>query len=604
MSLQTTVKLLRDGEPVSAGVTNRPLIELDARLEYLYELLDAAAVGSTVYARQVTVEEDAQVGMPVYLNPVTGQFERGLAQIATNPVTGELGTSPSSEIWGVVSLKHNDTLADLLLYGYASLDIAVAVGGEVQAGTYYLSGVTPGRLVHDRPAVSVKVLRATADGKIFINPLFVDFLDSHRHCRFDLVTAPAGSVTPPGEGERHTITDPQADWPGWLPADHTIFAGKAPEGAVFGYNLKEHTALQNAWPPVPPSQAYLEWDRGLDTTGATGVPLGAGGLCQIDRNGIWWMSDCYGDVPWPAELTTDSEYQDSEASEYVPPECPRETGMLLTLWFSRLNFMTDTSIVTSLQSADSRLLVRCAGTSLPGTVGDLELLLDLQFALGDTDRAGYLVVKELEDDRLHRGPVVESLYAATDNILLAGPVSSPLDPAAPSGARKYQGPIAISFLPENVRELQAQLIRLDGATEENYPVLYVGLPADNPSSFTARFEVPANAADSLQFRYRARVLGRITGTLPDLVFECARVPRPVAGLTTPLTVAEAFTPLTCGTAATLASNDQAVEAESEAFTVAAGDLVFIRVTRQPGSLYDSYGGDVGFMQQIGILTTD
>jgi hypothetical protein len=28
------------------------------------------------------------------------------------------------------------------------------------------------------------------------------------------------------------------------------------------------------------------------------LPMGLGGLVYIDINGIWWMSDCYNDVPW------------------------------------------------------------------------------------------------------------------------------------------------------------------------------------------------------------------------------------------------------------------------------------------------------------------
>ena len=47
------------------------------------------------------------------------------------------------------------------------------------------------------------------------------------------------------------ITDADDNLAGWLPADHASFNGKAPHGAQFGYNFKQHSSLANSWPPLP-----------------------------------------------------------------------------------------------------------------------------------------------------------------------------------------------------------------------------------------------------------------------------------------------------------------------------------------------------------------
>ena len=141
MSFQTLLQLIKQGDPVSPGTADRPMQQLQDNVSYLYQWLKAAEIGSTVYAREVTIEAAAQVGMPVYLNAVTQQFERALAGMDSDPASGVLMSAASSQVWGVISYKHNATLADVLLFGYAQLDISAATGGPVVPGTYYLSGI-------------------------------------------------------------------------------------------------------------------------------------------------------------------------------------------------------------------------------------------------------------------------------------------------------------------------------------------------------------------------------------------------------------------------------------------------------------------------------
>ena len=141
-------------------------------------------------------------------------------------------------MWGIVATKQNATLADILLFGYANIDIKEAISGElnpdgsVPAATWYLSGVSAGILTKQIPPVTIPVCKTNNSGGVFVNPKFIDFLEDHRHYVFELVMAPAGDVTPPAVGGTHVITNPNSDLPGWLPADDAIFDGMAPAGEI------------------------------------------------------------------------------------------------------------------------------------------------------------------------------------------------------------------------------------------------------------------------------------------------------------------------------------------------------------------------------------
>ncbi len=607
MSFERFIQYIKQGEPVSPGTPNRAMRQIDQNAKYLWDVIQAAGIGSTVYARERTIESGAKIGMPVYYNPTTQQFERGLANVETDGATGQIMTSQSTQIWGIVAIKHNATLADLLLYGLADIDISEAlgnVGGDVAAGLYHLSNQTPGYLTSSRPPVSVPVLRSDGNGNVFVNPTFMDFLDNHRHYKFELETSPAGTHTQPAEGEVHVIASADDSLPGWLPADHAVFDGKAPVNAKFGYNLKEEGLLNDLWPPLPITSYDLEFQRVsiYEPNPRQIMPLANSvldDLVIVDRNGIWWMSDCYDEVPWPTNLETNV----SQSESATVADCPRDVVHRMILWFTKVNFSTEASVVTSLRSVDSRVKIYCRDTTKVGATGDLDIDLDLQLTLGDDDRRGYLVFKELEGNKIHLGPVCEGIYATSSNVLLTSELQTRLIPGDNESALVHHGLTSLGVLTEPTRELSSSLVRLDGATEEFDPVLYLGLPDDTQTSFITKFDVPADVPVNSQFAYRARILGRAAGNTPQLTVEYVLVSRPVAGLTTPLSVSSVWMALAIDTVATLTAANQAVEATSNAFTVTPGDIVYIRVIRDPEDVGDGYSGELGIMQQTGVLTS-
>lgn len=601
-SFDQFVRLLADGDPVRAGTVNRPLRQIDQNAKYLWDVLQAAGTGSTVYARRQTLEAEAAVGMAVYLNAATQRFERALAAVEVDNTTGAVVTAASAQVWGVVAEKINATLADVLLYGVAKVDLSAAVSGPLVAGTYYLSSGSPGRLVAQRPPVGGPVLRRTPDGRVFVAPQFVDFVDRHVHYQFPLACRPAGGTHPPEPGDRHEITDPDGSARGWLPADDAAFGGKAPFWAEFGYNLAADPALAASWPPVPVGNAVLEWDKGLDPdVGMTRVP---GGLVVLNSDGIWWLSSCYGDVPWPAGLDTYASASVSEsASESSPQNCPRPTTMSMVLSFTRVNFATDSSVVLSLRSGDARVKIRCHGDpTKEAATGHLDLTLDLNLVTAE-GVAGFQVLKgfDPETSEFSRGPATEGVYALSSNVSLAGSASSTrtVDGVART---VYQGLVGITVDPADTKELDVQLVRLDGAEEAwlgTPPVMYLEFLNGDEREYRGKIHVPYDLAiPDPVLSLRFQILGRAVGTLPQLTFSGRIVPRPDGPTALP-SDGDEFS-VNCVTNVALAAANRYVEASSDPFSVAAGDTVYFTVRR---SASDGYAGAVGVLRHSGVVTS-
>ena len=672
MSLERFIKYIREGEPVSPGTPNRPLQQLDQNIQYLWNLIQAANLGSTVYARAQTVNSTLKVGQPVYFDATSARFEPAFAATESDSATGYLTVPDQAQVWGIVAEKHNATLADILLFGYAQIDIREAVGadvlpdGSVAAGTWYLSGASSGRLTRQLPPVTIPVLKTNGSGGVYVNPSFVDFLENHRHYMFSLVMAPAGTVATPATGAVHAISAANAALPGWLPAGHAIFGGLAPANAKFGYNLSQDSALRNLYPPVPVQSACIQMQRpSIQDTTTTRKWYGQQlmeDLVVIDRNGIWWMRDCYDEVPWPTDLAsvtaasgdgttitytaantftvghivsvtgltitsgatlnianmtiasrTASQFTVTNTTVGVSsgigsvtgaPLACTATSYVLKLYYTRVGFATDNTTVSSLRSVDNRLVITCTGQTTSASTGNLDIDLDLNFLNGPQTATGHIAIKTFNaaTSTFTAGPIAEGVYAKTDNVLLSSTVPTTTIVAANTSYTVHHGPVGIGVLTSS-RELISQLVRLDGVTEENYPVLYLGMPNSSTTSYIVKFEVPADVPNSSQLRFRSRILGRASGNLPQLTVSYYKTERPINGLATPIAVTQTYVALTMVTVATLTSANQAVEALSSEIPVAPGDLVYIKVQRSPASVSDQYPGELGVMQQVGVLTS-
>ena len=597
------LKLVQDGELVRAAITNRAPSQNDQNIRYLRELFEAAMLGETVFARNRTVEKDAKVGMAVFFDPVSQRFERAQGAVIVNE-SGYLETSASTQVWGIIQRKLNETKADILLHGTADVNLAEAIDDTPEPGkVYFLSNVAKGKLDLQRPPVGVTVLQvaqANADGthNVYVNTKFHDLLEAHRHYKFSLVPEPAGTTSPPTIGERHEITVADDTVEGWLPADHAAFAGKAPPGAAFGYNIAV-SKLYHLWPPLPVEGAYLEWSKAADKDLlGMGVPLGSDQLCVINRDGIWWMSNCYGDVPWPTAYTGNESISDSESVV----ECPRLLFPQLTLWFTKPIFQTTGSCVLSLTAAeDSGLVITCVDTGDPASTGHLLVDLDLSLVVTSDTEPGHLAFKTIDSaGRIKRGPVVESIKAGSSNVTLTSNVD------AVSG--KYYGNVVITVdLELDGKELAIDTVRLDGAEEEFYEdTIALGFRAGIRSAFRGRLNVPVGLTipDGTELKLRLWLLNRSTVNVPADLFALSyrRIPAPPALVTPtalPTSAAEvSLASLPAASVDVASTANQYFTVESESFAVEAGDTILFTLTRAGDT--DGYSGNVHLLRQRGI----
>lgn len=424
------IKHINPGEPVQADIVNRPDRTLQERTDYLKDRLDASELGRAIFEHDATVAPEVLPGQPVYWNWAASRYEPAVVAVELDETTQVFTVQPSSDCVGMCYEKKAADRADIVLRGlviFKNLDNSI--GETVAPGKYYLSAVTPGKLSKQKPPVTVVVCHVQGprdncsdELRVIVMPQARDYIEEHTHYRFDLVPRPAGVNTLVADDDgrlRHTITDPNPELQGWLPADHAVFNGKAPAGAVFGYNIQKHAAVANVWPPIPIQSVSMIWDKGENQLGATEIPLGARGLAICDVNGIWWMSDCQADVPWPAEYTANY-----NAGDGLGAECPRNEVMRVVVIYLRMLLGNDRNVVTSLVADEDEVngeiitapiaITNC--DDLPASTGDLKLNVDLQF--DDVEGLGGEVIKGVANrHQLVRGWATEGVITTTPNYL-------------------------------------------------------------------------------------------------------------------------------------------------------------------------------------------
>ncbi|NBO19074.1 MAG: hypothetical protein EBV03_07610 [Proteobacteria bacterium] len=613
------IRHVTPGEPVQANIVNRPDYALEDRTNYLKDRLDAAALGQALFDVDATIAEDVLEGQPVFWNYQTQRYERALAAVENDEITQTLTVQASSDCLGLLYKKKSATLGDIVMRGIVKLPgISNAVTGAVTAGRYYLSSEAPGKLTKQRPPATVSVCyvqgpkdNCAAEPWVVVMPQVRDFLEDHIHYRFELVSQPAGTASTANGVV--TITSPNVNTQGWLPASHASFNDKAPTGAVFGYNLKAHDAIARVWPPMPVSAVAVLWDKGANRVGATEVPMGADGLVVCDTNGIWWMSNCAGDVPWPVAAS-------SSSSASPTPECPRNERMRVVVVFLRMVFGNDRNVVTSLEAAPGSPITITNCDGLAAKTGDLEIDLNLNLAIKAPVVDGGKVLKTIEGGQLFReGWVTEGIVSGSPSIVLTS-VNTPsatytrtlttsektalgLNPADTVTAK--QGLVKISFNDALVeRDISPQIIRLSDVVERLYnDIPYLGFPQGQDSAVRVRLNVPAaGLGTGLTMKIRAQLFGRKTATLPALEVTYRKLPRPGTGGAS-LVIADVSPALTFNSAVAV-TQDVAIEVESAAFSVNEGDTVLVTLRRPliSGGA-DAYTAEIGLLRLAGIVTS-
>lgn len=633
---QYNIRHVQPGEPVQADIVGRPDRTLEERTEYLKERLDASELGRAIFEVDATISPDVEVGHAVYWNWTTQRYEKALVAVEIDETTQVFTVQPSSDCVGICYRKKSADRADIVLRGLVTFEnLDNSIGATVAPGKYYLSAVEAGKLSKQKPPVTVVVchVQGPRDNcsdklRVIVMPQSRDYVEEHTHYRFDLVPRPAGTntvVTVEGD-QRHQITSPNAALQGWLPADHATFrrdpndpaTNYAPPGALFGYNIKKHTALNRVWPPIPVQSVSMLWDKGQSLAGATEIPLGAAGLAICDVNGIWWMSDCYADVPWPADYDPETSFPDNTGDE-----CPRGEVMRVVVVYLRMLLGNDRSVVTSLaqdtdQVGDELITSPVAITNcddLPATTGDLKLNLDLQIRTPEA-LGGQVLKNVVNRHQLTRGWVSEGVITTTPQFItvtgsrppssrrnLTNTEKAAFGITSPDAVPLHQGIVRIDYTDNLVeREIAPQIIRLSDTVERLYnDIPYLGFPTAQSSLLRVRLNVPeANLDQNLKMKIRVRLFGLEAGLLPELYMSYRRLPRPgLAGLALPGNAAEVD--LDFSDSSRTLAKDIVVECNSAEFCVEAGDTVLVTIERRGGTNEDQYGSDVGVLRVAGIV---
>lgn len=586
------VDLVRDGEPVAAAVDGRPISQLARQVQAVRTQNRAAGEPGSLVSRRVAMASDVVVGDTVYFNASTGRLEKALAGLAIDSVTGIASPKPSARPRGLVIAKSTATTGDILIFGSGTIAAAsiFETGQSPTTGTLYLSGMEPGKLTATRPAVSIPFLHYDGSGRVFVDAGFSSNPRTVKYA-FQLTCLPAGSHTPPAPGGTHSITSPNASLGGWLPAAHASFNGKAPGGAVFGYNLATHAQLRAVWPPLPGGYR-LEWIKGVSPDeNYGGVPEW---LVVVDDNGIWWKSNCYAEAPWPAT------YDSGAGPPPTPPACPIPYPMKLRITLDRQAYPDDLTVVTKLVSLNERLAVTCSGTDDPAVAGPLDIDLDLTDMVDDDNTLGATVLKGFDGEIFTKGIIVEGIYAASNGVtLISNLATGLLDPEDEESPPVYRGLVGVAIDAQSQIELPPRLIRLDGALEDliaNVPCLT--LPYNRITSYVGDLVVPQTLSFATpKLRIRLLLVGQVVGTVPALVLEYFRVATVAVGSQAALGT-PSWTATSLGSMPTLSAVNSKFSLTTAALTVAAGDKVVFRLSRA----VDAYAGKISVYAQIGTVT--
>lgn len=547
-------------------------------LRFITAVLQTAREGSALIGFNAELSADLPVGTPVYWDSTTSTFKPSKLQIVN--VGGRYLASASSECWGAVYKKCGPNKAHLLLDGIAAINMVDVAGTANPTGKWYLDTVegqytsTPGRML------VCPVFLGMGNGKILFRPWFADNFPRFFPQILELSSAIAGVLT--NSGTTVSITSANNGIPGWLPASNPIFTGAKPAGALFGYNWKRDTNLQNIWPPIYPGESELIIDAGGNLSQGGRTIVSDNSRCIIDGSGIWWMSNCAGQTPW------DFAAAGATGQNTCPKSLPRKIWLKASFGPSDLANLT---AVNSLKSRTPWVKVYSRDTTLDATTGHLDLAIDnSQLVDPAATNVSPVAIKVFEDGKFKAGPVVVSLKSSSASLQVTGGTLQE------DGSRI--GQLTLQLTTSKDFDLIPIEVKLDNAKTEHYnDTIAIGLRTGTISSFTNEFHVPAAVTSGSQIQLRFWFLAPSTMTLP-------------AGLE--LTVAKMAAPSsTPGTLPTYASVDldypegdvlqvnRYIQAESEPISVTGGDTLYVRLKRDGTT--DGVASDLHVLKIFGVF---
>jgi len=582
-----TGRPVSDGEPVNATVTNRLPRTNQGNTAYLHELLKRVRDTSGEFLYDVPVAADVVPGDFVYYDGTSRVFAKGLAQSSIRD--GKPIESDSSAVWGVVTDVRNNE-AVLCTNGLCMFRTEMAAYFEYpEPGVRFLSDRFSGEPTIERhwPEKCLGYLVGVkSDGEIqfFIKSSLAIDQRLHRHKTVELTAAPAGTC----EKDRpQNIFQVRTDLPGWIPADHTVFAGKIPTGALYGYNpLVLNKGCM--WPLRFAVHAGLRWQRHIAETDDPLLASVPPEFYLIDETTIWWMSDVY--LPWNSRV----DYIDGQG--ITETESAYGTRLWLD-WLDSGHGLSD-SLVSSLRAAEgSGLKLTQYPLGGPAVQGDLLLDFELSFRqLFEKERTGY-AIKKIEKSDMMIGPVVSGLKIDSSRWKIIH--SDHCESGYHFGSLVLGDPSGKIGL-----ELPFEAVHLQGVEEAvEREAIGLAFPANRESSFLARIVVPHDTGfDRFDLTLLFGILVTRSGNISSdaLTIHYRTISTPAGNNT----IAQAFpqaalAQIPCDFSVQNSQFSQGYyTAESGKIAVKPGDVLYVKIQRTPP---DNFGDRIILLRKSAIL---
>jgi hypothetical protein len=575
-----------DGEQVRAAVANRLPGASAANIEYLHELIKRGFDNSAVYLYDMPVSSETCIGDFVYYDTVDRVFKPGLARFLVRD--GRFSAAETSAVWGVITEIRSDK-ADICTKGLCKFTVSSTekYSDKILPGIKYLSSSVLGGLsdVSAMPFVCLGFLVAVhanrqvqfyVDGNLSANP------SNHEHRSIELVNTPAGDWSTGSA----IISETNTNLPGWLPASHEVFEGKAPPNAVFGYNPR-FLPQSSLWLKFA-HKTTLSWQRLSDLSDdplLANIPVE---FYRIDDTTIWWMTDIPRYFPWDYNLT----YTQGETSASWAGYQPR-------LWLDIIDTVygaTDTVVSSLRAKVNSGLSVKSHPFGDDAVSGDLILDLFLKWLIVDQQDTDGTAIKKLNDREVTTGPVVSGLRIDSGLVSLQGIKDTD---GYYSGRVTLGDASGMSYV-----ELPFESVHL-GNVEEAVEREIIGLafPDDSVSFLIGRVVIPARGIFSeYMLHFSLGILLPHSGGLSSdaLKLSYRKIPQPDV----PNQIVGAFGQSELiPVAVDLTVNNTAATGgyfvtESAGILVKAGEVVFVKISREQ---FGSYHDRIILVKKAGLL---
>lgn len=559
----SSIQAILDGESVDAATTNRAILQVAQRTQYLYDLLKAATAGQALISKAVPVVSTVEVGDIVYYNKTVSKYDAGLADVSGDVDTGPWYAADSAEIAGMVISKDSNNVADLFIGGSLNIVPYLTAAGKTlnglldsasgtfgTGGNFYASSLSAGKLSKSRGVVSAFVGSIDATGKLNINPVTIGSNRDHTHYAVNLVPDEAATSADQGWLEANTSNFPSTDY--------TI-----PVGAVYGYNIEhvDEETLRAIFPPAPVNYYYIEKDGvGLDT--ATVV---------VNETNIWWMNSSVdpwdvGDIPVPT----------------------------IKLWITKLDQLGSVGQVLSAEALTSDV------TRLP-----IDVFVDGAVASGPASGVLKLAAKAFTTDPV-ASEAATALKGLVGKVRTFGPIINRLTPGAGviivgSQGNKNDGFYGnCQILLEDAISLfgESEVAVLNGAREDaNNGLHYLVLPKSKDTSIRFKLKLGSNSGGT-KIRFYLRLYAPAGGNIPAIGLSYRQIAAPAVGVAGVVGLTDtAASDYTAQTAITLAANGHVLVESPQlpgSGNAATGDIFFLEISRD--GVTDGYTHDVGILE--------